>query len=129
MYTLINENNNLKGKFIYYARIEKYANSWDIVVKKYYIRLDRTIMLHAPQEEWEIRQLTYLGGHINLFYDKLKNNNSFKYHLTNTSIISTEKMEIQRFIRKITTPKNIHITNEMENVYRINKALNELKKL
>ena len=93
MYTIINNKNSLKGQYLYYLNFQTYAN--EIEIKRIYVRLDK----YDPYTQ--TRQLVYEGGHIIIPLDQINNNDKFSI-VTNWghTILSTQKQEMQRFLRK-----------------------------
>lgn len=130
MYTLINTKDTLKGKVLYHIKIKKYNTTHFFYLTKRLILLDKIYTFY--DETLDFRQLTYLGGNYKIPMVKLNEMDSFKCQINENELISTEKQEIARFIRK---NGNIYpsIETNLIHLYPINTrvitALEELKKI
>ena len=127
MYELLNNKNNFKGKYLYYLHIDAYEYGiLDIILKRIYVRLDRKNMYT------QTRQLVYDGGNITIPLSQLDNNDKF-IAITDWghTIISTQKLELQRFLRKQInlTYKKFYIYQKEETDGWKNKIMSTIQQL
>lgn len=129
MYELLNIRNKFKGKRLYYCSFKGYPYSSTPVLRRVFIRLvtyvDEDMILVGENFRVQIPM------------KKLVTNRSFSMLLreekTLSSIISTEKQEVARFIKNhYRTSLYMHWSNTYNNIERqdkYKKLMEQLKKL